>query len=98
MPITALLEFQVKPDAVATAPAVVHEVLTATRAFAGCLGVEVVVDLDDPTHFMVIEKWESIEADTAYRTWRTTPEGASDLGSILAGRPTLKKYAPDDTI
>jgi quinol monooxygenase YgiN len=95
MAITALLELQVKPDALSTAPAVIHDTLSATRAFAGCLGVEVVVDVADPAHIVVIEQWESLEADTAYRTWRATPEGASNLGSILAAPPTLTRLAAD---
>lgn len=98
MPITALLEFRVTPEAVATAPAVIHTTLAATRAFAGNMGVEVVVDIVDPTHFVVIEQWESLEADEAYRAWRSTPEGASDLGSILAGAPSLTKFSPQPEI
>jgi quinol monooxygenase YgiN len=98
MSITALLELQVKPDALATAPNVIHESLSATRAFAGCLGVEVVVDVADPAHFVVIEKWESLDADTAYRTWRATPEGGSNLGSILAAPPILTRLAADGSI
>jgi hypothetical protein len=35
---------------------------------------------------VIYETWESIEHDGAYRAWRATPEGASDLGSILAAR------------
>jgi quinol monooxygenase YgiN len=89
MAITALLELQLKPDALENANAVIHETLAATRAFPGCLGVTVLVDSKDPAHVIVHESWESMDADSAYRKWRTTPEGASDLGSILAGAPTL---------
>jgi hypothetical protein len=35
---------------------------------------------------LVIEKWESIEHDQAYRDWRATPAGASPLGTIVASR------------
>ena len=52
----------------------------------GCLGVTVLIDSDDPAHVVIYETWESIERDRAYRAWRATPEGASDLGSILAAR------------
>jgi len=38
---------------------------------------------------ILYETWESIERERAYRAWRATPEGASDLGSILAGAPKL---------
>ena len=98
MSITALLEFQVTPAALATAPSVIHDTLAATRAFAGNMGVEVVVDIADPTHFVVIEQWESLEADEAYRAWRSTPEGGSELGSILAGAPSLTKFSPQSAI
>jgi hypothetical protein len=36
----------------------------------------------------VYEQWESPEADAAYRKWRATEEGASDLGAVLAAAPT----------
>ena len=98
MTITALLEFHVTPDALPTAPGVIHDTLAATRAFAGNLGVEVVADVTDPAHFLVIEHWDSLEADEAYRAWRATPEGASDLGSILAGAPSLTKFSPQPAI
>ena len=31
-------------------------------------------------------------ADAAYRRWRTTEEGASDLGTVLAAAPTLTLF------
>ena|ERR1700761_6768012 len=92
MAVTALLELKLKPDAVGKADSVMHETLTATRGRPGCLGVTVLVDQNDPTHVMVHELWESMEADQAYRAWRRTPEGASTLGEVLAGAPTLTWY------
>lgn len=82
----AILELQLKADSLDNAHKVLHETLAATRAFPGCLGVTVLVDSDDPAHVAIYETWESIERDQAYRAWRATPEGASDLGSIVAGR------------
>jgi heme oxygenase (mycobilin-producing) len=89
MAVTALLELQLKPDAVGTADAVMHATLTQTRARPGCVAVTVLVDQNDPTHVVVHEVWESMEADRAYRAWRQTPEGASQLGPVLAGPPKL---------
>lgn len=94
MAITSLLELTLRPDAVATAPALLTETLQATRAFAGCRGVEVMVDTADETHVVVVEQWESLEHDDAYRAWRATPEGASRLGEILAAPPRLTRLAP----
>jgi heme oxygenase (mycobilin-producing) len=87
--ITAILDLQLKADALESAPKVIHATLEATRAFPGCLGVTVLVDAADPAHVVVYETWESMEHDQAYRAWRLTPEGASDLGSIVAAAPKL---------
>jgi heme oxygenase (mycobilin-producing) len=90
--ITAILDLQLKADSLETAPQVIHATLTATRAFPGCLGVTVLVDSDDPAHVVLHETWESIEHDRAYRAWRATPEGASELGSVLAAAPKVSLF------
>ena len=82
----AMLDLQLKADSLETAHEVIHATLTDTRAFPGCLGVTVLIDSEDPAHVALYESWESIEHDRAYRAWRASPEGASDLGSILASR------------
>ena len=84
MAIVAILDLQLKAESLDAAPGIIHQTLTDTRAFPGCLDVTVLVDSDDPAHVVVYETWESIEHDRAYRAWRATPEGASGLGSILA--------------
>ena len=96
MTITSILDLHVKPEDAAGTPAVLRNVLTATRNFDGNLGVEVFLDTEDPTHFLLVERWESMEADTAYRAWRQTPDGASILGKMLAGPPTLTKLTLTD--
>lgn len=93
MSLTAILDVRIKADKLDTAFEVIHETLTATRAFPGCLGVSVLVDSADPAHVIAIETWESPEADNAYRQWRASPEGASALGSVLAAPPGLTLYS-----
>jgi heme oxygenase (mycobilin-producing) len=90
--IIAVLDLQLKADSLESANDVLHATLTGTRAFPGCLGVTVLVDNDDPAHVLLYETWESIEHDRAYRAWRASPEGASDLGSILAAAPKLTLF------
>jgi quinol monooxygenase YgiN len=96
--ITAILDLQLKPESLETAPAVLHATLTDTRAFPGCLGVTVLIDSDDPAHVVVYESWESIEHDRAYRAWRASAEGASALGSVLAAGPKLSLYTVADGV
>nr|WP_255351532.1 antibiotic biosynthesis monooxygenase [Cryobacterium sp. MLB-32] len=73
-----------EPDAVFCAPAVLRDILAGPRAFDGCLGVEVLVDAEDPAHLILMERWASAEADAdaEYREWRTVA-GATELGSLL---------------
>jgi quinol monooxygenase YgiN len=91
--IIAILDLQLKPESLDSAPGVLHATLTDTRAFPGCLSVTVLNDSADPAHVVVYETWESIEHDRAYRDWRTTPEGASDLRTVLAAPPALTRFA-----
>jgi heme oxygenase (mycobilin-producing) len=91
--ITALLDLTIKPESVAEAKGVVESVLADTRAFPGCLGVDVLVDTEDQAHLLLIEKWESIERDQAYRDWRATEAGASALSTIVASRKLTRFVA-----
>ncbi|MGN6741868.1 MAG: putative quinol monooxygenase [Amnibacterium sp.] len=72
--------------------------LRDTRAFDGCLGVEVLVDVADAAHVMIVEHWASLEHDDAYRTWRATPEGASGMGELVATPPVLTRYTTRTTL
>ncbi|WP_382308105.1 putative quinol monooxygenase [Herbiconiux sp. UC225_62] len=92
MTVNSLLDLTIAPEFLDEAVDRINRVLEVTRAFDGCLGVDVIVDVDDPAHIVLLEKWTSIERDDAYRAFRATPEGASDLGAILAGPPTLTRY------
>jgi quinol monooxygenase YgiN len=92
MAITALLELQIKPEALSSVEELLRTVLADTRARPGCLGVEVLVDTADPAHITVRELWESLEHDNAYRAWRATPEGTSPLGTVVAAPPVLTRF------
>lgn len=96
MAITSLLDVNLRPDAPEDAEARFSSILSATRARPGFVSAEVVRDLDDPRHLVVIEVWESLEADQAYREWRATPEGASELGELAGGRIALARYERTD--
>lgn len=89
MAVTALLEVRLDPDRIPEAHRVLAETLVATRGFDGCLNVKVTADVDDPAHVVVVETWESREHDAAYRAFRASPEGRSELGTVLVAAPTL---------
>jgi quinol monooxygenase YgiN len=74
-----------------------HTILTDTRAFEGCLGVDVLIDTVDPNHVVIVERWASEERDAAYRTWRAG-DGKTTLGSFIASPPALTKFTSADDI
>lgn len=96
--VTALLDLHLRADRVADAPDVITALLKDTRAFEGNLGLEVLHDLADPTHLTIVEQWASIERDDAYRAWRASPEGASNLGDLLTAPPSLRRYQTGSTL
>ena len=98
MPITALLDLTLLPASGLDALTVLRDTLQATRAFPGCLGLEVLLDAEDATHVVVLERWDSMASDAAYRAWRTTPDGVSQLSTVLASPPRLTRFttAADD--
>ena len=98
MAITAFLDLHLRSDVVAGAPEAIGAMLQHTRAFEGSLGVEVLVDVADPAHITIVEHWQSMERDEAYRAWRATPQGASGLRDMLAAPPTLTKYETQFTL
>lgn len=91
MPITAHLDLKLKEQSVAGAPAALQEILSDTRSFDGCLGVDVLVDSKDPAHVLVVERWASLQHDAAYRAWRAG-DGGSGLGDLLAAPPVLTHF------
>jgi quinol monooxygenase YgiN len=98
MAITALLDLRVKPEALDQGlHAELHAILTDTRAFEGCLGVEVLIDAADPTHIVAVERWVSDEHDAAYRAWRAG-DGQTNLASFVASPPVLTKFTSADDI
>lgn len=92
-PITSLLELRLRAEALDDALDVLERTLLDTRSRPGCEGVDVMVDVTDPTHVVVVERWASLEDDDAYRAWRATPDGASDLARVVSAAPVLTRLA-----
>ncbi len=98
MAITAFFEIRVRPEALDQGVhAELHRILSDTRAFEGCLEVEVLIDADDPTHIVAVEKWASEQHDAAYRAWRAG-DGKTNLAAYLASPPVLTKFSTADHI
>jgi quinol monooxygenase YgiN len=93
VPVAALLEFRFKPEVVDQVPGALSRTLEVTRKFDGCQRIDVLVDSEDPTRYLLVEVWESMEHDADYREFRASPGGASELGALLAAPPVLLYYS-----
>lgn len=89
MAVTSILALKFKPEALEDAKALLNSVLEQTRAFDGCLGVDVVQDVNDAGRLIAIERWESVEKDAAYRQWRAGEGAITELPPLLAEAPQL---------
>ncbi len=96
MPVTVILELTIKPDAVYEARDVMGRALRDTRAFAGNLQTDVLVDEDDDGHWLIYEVWETVQDDEAYRAFRAGEGKLTELPPLLAAPPVKKRYVTTD--
>lgn len=96
MPITVLLELRLKPESLPAARAVMGRALQDTSAFAGNLAADVLVDQDDESHWIIYERWESVEHDEAYRSFRAGEGKITELAPLLAAPPVKTRYSTTD--
>ncbi len=88
----AILDMPVKEGRRDEAVAILEIGLADTRAFAGNQGAVLLVD-DDPSHFLILETWESAAHNAAYQAWRQTPDGAiPGFGELLSGPSSMREY------
>lgn len=66
MKFAAVLELELNAETLDQARIVLHRALEETRAFDGNLGVEVLVDHEDPARWLILESWRSAECDARY--------------------------------
>ena len=57
MAVIAILELAFKPHLLDEARVIVRDILADTRAFEGCLGVDVLIDAADETRWLAFERW-----------------------------------------
>jgi quinol monooxygenase YgiN len=96
MPVTVILELRVKPEAVGAARDVMGRALRDTRAFAGNLRTDVLVDSDDEAHWVIYEVWDTVENDEAYRAFRAGEGKIAELPPLLAAPPVKTRYVTTD--
>lgn len=96
MAVTVLLELRLKPEAVAEARELMGRELQTTRGFDGNLATDVIADEDDPGHWIIYERWESVAHDEAYRAFRAGEGKIEGLPPLLAAPPVKTRYVDTD--
>jgi len=97
MSIKVMLELHVKTDDLDASYAGIHETLVATRAFAGNVSVEVLVDHTDPGRIILLETWDTADDHDAYVAWRATPEGAATALIAVVDAPLVTRTFAEAT-
>jgi quinol monooxygenase YgiN len=96
MPVTVLLELRFKPESLEEGTEVFRRELVRTRAFAGNIVTDVLVDEEDAAHWVIYETWASVEDDEAYRSFRAGEGKITDLPPLLAAPPVKTRYTTSD--
>jgi quinol monooxygenase YgiN len=89
MTVISVVDFHIKPPMIEEALRSLGEALADTRAFEGCIGLDVVQDVDDPSHVQLIERWTSVHHNTAYRDWRHGAGASNALSPFVEGAVTV---------
>jgi quinol monooxygenase YgiN len=93
-PFGMTVTFKVKPGNEKAFAEAFEPCAASTRKEAGNLGYALNHDLDDPTVFMVYEKFKSIAAIEEHAKSKHVEELLKKIGPMLDGNPTVKVYVP----
>lgn len=92
MSITYIGQSQAKPDRIDDFRQFMETlVIPSVRASAGCESCQMLQSLEDPTRFVVIEVWESLEAHRA-SVKDIPPESIAEFMQLVAAPPSGSHY------
>ena len=96
MPVTVTLAFSVIPERAEAFKALLRELLPDTRAYEGCLKVNVYEEQENPGRIYLVEDWESKAHQQRYQAWRDESGIAKVVGAFLAGEPRFNYFDKQD--
>ncbi len=92
MSVIVLLEIHVKPEAVNEVKAMLKKILPDTRAYAGCQGIDIYGNMDDPSTLVFYERWASRDHYQKYLAWRTETGAVDQLSAKLTAPPSIRYF------
>ncbi|MEC8909598.1 MAG: putative quinol monooxygenase [Chloroflexota bacterium] len=96
MPVTVTLAFSVIPERAEAFKALLRELLPDTRAYEGCLKVNVYEEQENPGRIYLVEDWESKAHQQRYQAWRDESGIAKVIGPFLAGEARFNYFDKQD--
>ncbi len=96
MTVTVTLAFSVRPERAEEFKSLLKDLLPDTRAFEGCLSVDVYQGQDVPGRIVLVEDWESKGHQQRYQDWRDETGIADTVGPFLAGEPQFNYFDKTD--
>lgn len=91
-----LIEAKISPQRADELTCLLRDLLPSTRTFAGCKGVTAHLSADNGGTLVLVETWESKEAQQKYAAWRRTAEHSKQLVALLEGPPRISYFNPVD--
>jgi quinol monooxygenase YgiN len=92
MPITVVLELHLRDEVVDDVLAGLERDLPDTRAYDGNVSVDVVRDMAQPGHIVLIERWERREDQERYIAWRQETGSMDNVVAQSTAPPTITYY------
>lgn len=96
MTIKLILEVEIKPEVGAEMEEGMRAAVPDTRAFDGCIAIDVTRRDDNPNAWVIYEEWESKGHHERYIQWRTDTGFFDVWGPMMAGEPKTTYLQPVD--
>jgi len=92
MKIRVILEFKCELDKIEVFTSLLNSAIAETRVFEGCSSVEILSNSDDPSNIVLLEIWDSRNANEKYLQWRTETGMFDQLSLMLKEKPLIRYY------
>jgi quinol monooxygenase YgiN len=91
MSVVRIGETQAKPELTKTLRDFLVSIMPMIKSSAGCEAVQLYQNQDDPSKFIMVEVWDSIESHQA-SVKNIPPEKLGEIRPLLAGSPSGSYY------
>ena len=91
-----LLELKAKAGTGRDLVGLFKQILPDTRAYDGCMSVDVYQNQDDTDVVVLVEQWQTRAQYEKYFAWREETGAVAQLVERLDGPPSLRYFDPTD--